>query len=103
MARREGNAARNGQLGRLATFAGFRRNPIDTQGSARSGKKKSQPDKGWGFTLWWRRRESNPRPKILYRWLYMLVPVYCFNRLLPDGQGRQTASPDSFSDSTPGE
>jgi len=29
---------------------------------------------------WWRRRESNPRPKALYRQFYILSPViYCFN------------------------
>src|SRR3569833_332496 len=42
---------------------------------------------------WWRRRESNPRPQVLRLRLYMLIHIYCFNRLLPDGQGRQTAIP----------
>jgi hypothetical protein len=27
-----------------------------------NGQKKSQPDKGWDFTLWWCNREPNPRP-----------------------------------------
>lgn len=72
MARREWNVARNGQFGRLAKSAGFRRNPIDTQGSARSGKKKSQPDKGWDFTLWWNRGELNPRPQAITGRFYML-------------------------------
>ena len=26
-------------------------------------QKKSQPDKGWDFTLWWRNTEPNPRPR----------------------------------------
>jgi len=29
----------------------------------RSGQKKSQPDKGWDFKLWWRNTEPNPRPR----------------------------------------
>jgi hypothetical protein len=45
------------------------------------------------FFFWWRRRESNPRPRALRPEVYMLIHVYCFNRLLPDGQGRQTAIP----------
>ena len=54
------------------------------------------------FRNWWRRRESNPRPQALCRWLYMLIPVYCFNRLLPDGQGKQPAILKGFSGSAPG-
>ena len=46
--------------------------------------------------VWWRRRESNPRPQALRPRLYMLVRVNCFNRLLPDGQGKQTAIPVMF-------
>ena len=34
--------------------------------------KKIPTDKGWDFKLWWRRRESNPRPQALYRQYYML-------------------------------
>ncbi len=26
--------------------------------------------------IWWRRRESNPRPQTLYRWYYMLSVVF---------------------------
>src|SRR3954447_11929015 len=35
-----------------------------------------------GFTWminWWRRRESNPRPQVLYRQFYILSHVICFN------------------------
>ena len=35
-------------------------------------QKKSQPDKGWDFEYWWSRRESNPRPQVLYDQFYML-------------------------------
>jgi len=45
------------------------------------------------IVVWWRRRESNPRPQALRRRLYMLSLVFGFDRLLPDRQGRQTASP----------
>ena len=48
---------------------------------------------------WWRRRESNPRPQILRLWFYMRSRVFTFNRLHPDGQGKQTASPVCFSES----
>ena len=45
------------------------------------------------FIYWWRRRELNPRPQVLRPRLYMLSLVFGFNRLLPDRQGRQAASP----------
>ena len=38
-------------------------------------QKKSQPDKGWDFEYWWRRRESNPRPQVLHSQDYMLSLV----------------------------
>ena len=28
------------------------------------------------FIYWWRRRELNPRPRILRLWLYMLIRLY---------------------------
>jgi hypothetical protein len=46
--------------------------------------------------VWWRRRESNPRPQIRRRRLYMLIHAFKFNRKLPDGQGKQTAILVSF-------
>ena len=33
--------------------------------------KKSQPDKGWDFTLWWSWRELNPRPQAFIGQIYM--------------------------------
>jgi len=33
-----------------------------------------------GFFIWWRRRESNPRPQVLYRQHYMLSQVIWSNR-----------------------
>jgi len=46
-----------------------------------------------GCFVWWRWRESNPRPQALCRRFYMFSRLYCFNRLLPERQGKQTASP----------
>ena len=37
-----------------------------------NGQKKSQPDKGWDFTLWWSWRELNPRPQAFFGQIYML-------------------------------
>ncbi|MEY3263482.1 MAG: hypothetical protein RL717_959 [Pseudomonadota bacterium] len=36
-----------------------------------SGEKKPT-ETGWFFNDWWRRRESNPRPEVLYRQFYIL-------------------------------
>ena len=38
------------------------------------------------FTRWWRRRESNPRPKALHYWYYMLSFVFSFSFANPDEQ-----------------
>jgi hypothetical protein len=46
--------------------------------------------------VWWRRRESNPRPRALRPRIYMLIRANLFNRTLPDGQGRRAAIPDEF-------
>lgn len=45
------------------------------------------------FRHWWRRGESNPRPKALRRRYYMLSVVYGFSQLEPDEQENQSASP----------
>lgn len=71
MARREWNVARNGQFGRQAKSAGFRRNPNNTREPAQTGKKKPQLITV-GASVWWRRRELNPRPQALYSQVYML-------------------------------
>lgn len=36
---------------------------------------------------WWRRRESNPRPKIIHTGLYMLIPDFDFTCTIPSRQG----------------
>ncbi len=47
--------------------------------------KKSQPDKGWDFTLWWRWRELNPRPQILRFRYYMLFLLIVLTGGYPTG------------------
>ena len=64
--------ARNGQFRRLAKSAGVRRNPHEYAGTGAIRQKKSQPDKGWDFTLWWSWRELNPRPQAFFIRFYML-------------------------------
>ena len=36
--------------------------------------------------VWWRRRESNSRPQILRRWLYMLIPPISLTLSYPTGR-----------------
>ena len=38
--------------------------------------KKSQPDKGWDFTLWWSWRELNPRPQAFFGQIYMFSDLF---------------------------
>ena len=67
-----------------------------------NGQKKSQPDKGWDFTLWWRRRESNPRPQALCRRFYMRSLSFDLTGGSPDRQGDLPAIPKGFSGLAPG-
>ena len=39
------------------------------------------------FFVWWRRGESNPRPRALCHWYYMLSFVISFSFTAPDEQG----------------
>jgi hypothetical protein len=56
---------------------------------AASTKTKGHRD-GWPFvSIWWRRRESNPRPQVLYRQFYILSPVnWVLTRIAPAEQAR---------------
>ena len=71
MARREWNVARNGQFGRLAKSAGFRRNPQEHVGTGAIGQKKSQPMRVGILSIWWSWRELNPRPQAFFVRFYM--------------------------------
>ena len=51
MARREWNVARNGQFGRQAKSAGFRRNPQQHAGTGAIGQEKTPTENGWGFVI----------------------------------------------------
>ena len=80
-----------------SAFAATRRSPSEL---ARSGKKKTQLDKGWDFEYWWRRGELNPRPSVLCLWLYMFSVVDCLTRYRPTGRVYK-ASPVLFSGLAP--
>ena len=60
-------SAGNGDF-RRAMLKRTRPETAPTQGER---AKKSQPDKGWDFTLWWSRRELNPRPQAITGQFYM--------------------------------
>ncbi len=45
--------------------------PPRTHASSREQTRKSPNRERLRLRYWWRRRESNPRPEILYRWHYM--------------------------------
>ncbi len=51
MARREWNVARNGQFGRLAKSAGFRRNPHEYAGTGAIRQEETPTENGWGFVI----------------------------------------------------
>ena len=51
MARREWNGAGNGQFGRLAKSAGFRRNPQQHAGTGAIRQEKTPTENGWGFVI----------------------------------------------------
>lgn len=63
-----------GQKRRLRKGGAREARPENRANTGGTGKKKSQPDKGWDFTLWWRWRELNPRPKVIHPKYYMLSP-----------------------------
>ncbi len=50
-ARREWNVAGNGQFGRLARYAGFRRNPQQHAGTGANRQEKAPTDNSWGFSI----------------------------------------------------
>jgi len=49
----------------------LKRPRLDAAPTLRKRQKKSQPDKGWDFTLWWSWRELNPRPQAFTGQIYM--------------------------------
>ena len=51
MARREWNVAVNGQVGRLARSAGFRRNPQQHAETGAIRQEKTPTENGWGFII----------------------------------------------------
>ena len=59
---------RNGVVWRCSAHEATGRNRANTGAQG----KKIPTDKGWDFGFWWSRRESNPRPEILYGEFYIL-------------------------------
>ncbi len=57
----------NGDFGRDV----LKRQRPETAPTQGDGQKKSQPDKGWDFTLWWSWGDLNPRPQALFGQIYM--------------------------------
>ncbi len=47
------------------------------QGTCETEKQKAPTENGWGFD-WWRRADSNRRPRVLCQKFYMFSPVYYF-------------------------
>ena len=75
--------ARNGQFGQLANSAGA---PNNTRELAQIDEK-TPTRQQLGLQYWWRRRESNPRPQVLYSKIYILSPVFWVLALItPAGQ-----------------
>jgi len=54
-----------------------------------------KPPEG-GFPVWWRRRESNPRPQVIHLWLYMLIQPINLVAGYPVGEGAPVTSLDKF-------
>ena len=52
--------------------------------------------------VWWRRRESNPRPQVLCLRLYMLIRSINLVEGYPSGRENQQRAWISFNESTPG-
>ena len=75
--------------GRSEKSAGFRASPRQYAGP----EMKNPNRERLGFGCWWRRRESNPRPKDLHTRVYMLSTVFSFNGCRPNGQGLASAIP----------
>ncbi len=51
---------------------------------------------------WWRRRESNPSPRVIRLWLYMLIRSIYLIEGYPIGRENKQRAWISFNESTPG-
>ena len=79
--------------------------PLDEAGNTASRFAKLWYELGYEYNnllyfnnYWWRRRESNPRPSALGRWLYMLSCVYCFSPFDDPTNRVSMGEPLKFSD-----
>ena len=60
--------------------------PAWVRGNRRDRARKNPNRSRLGFCYWWRRRESNPRPQVLYGQRYMLSPLFDLTRCTPTGR-----------------
>ncbi len=67
--------AQNRPVGAVVEVRRYPRELSGARGFWRQSDEKKPTERGWFFNDWWRRRESNPRPKILYRQFYILSVV----------------------------
>ena len=64
--------AGNGNFGRCV----LKRPRPETAPTLGERAKKSQPDKGWDFTLWWSWGDLNPRPQAFFEQFYMCSRLF---------------------------
>ena len=72
----EGTSGQRGKVGR------FSQPPANTQDPVINKANREQ----LALTNWWRRRESNPRPRALSHRYYMLSPVFDLTACYPTGR-----------------
>ena len=70
--RKRENQAQNRLSGAVGEVRKFPNEPTKTGRFWPQPGEKKPTERGWFFNKWWRRRESNPRPEVLYRQFYIL-------------------------------
>jgi hypothetical protein len=78
MARREWNVAGNGQFGRPAKSAGFRRNPQQHAGTGAIRQEKTPTENGWGFVIGGLGATESLRQALVFKRIFV-----CANELVP--------------------
>jgi len=69
--RKRENQAENRPGGAVGEVRKFPHEPARTRGNTRDRTRKNPNSDELGFWYWWSRRESNPRPQVLYEQFYM--------------------------------
>ena len=76
--------------------------PVDEKLSEKSHPKKGGVYQHFRCFMWWRRRESNPRPQVLRLWLYMLIRSIYLIAGYPTGRENRQRAWQGFNESAPG-